>query len=95
MACYFLVEVFRVKDHAMYKKYADAASLIIEKHQGEYLIRSSNIELVTGTLIPERIILIRFPNEQTLRDCFDSPEYLQLTPLRERSTESRALIINQ
>jgi uncharacterized protein (DUF1330 family) len=95
MATYFIVEVLRVKDEALYKRFAEAARSVNEKYHGEYIIRSSNVTLVSGTLKPERVILIRFPNEKALKDCFDSQEYQQLTPLREQSTESRAFYINQ
>ncbi len=95
MATYFIVEVLQVKDEALYKRYADAAPSIIEKYHGEYIIRSGDVTVVTGTVKPARIILIRFPNEQAIKDCFDSPEYRQITPLRERSTESRAFFVNQ
>jgi len=95
MATYFIVEVLQVKDEVVYKRYADAARLVIEKYHGKYIIRSSNVTLVSGTLRPERIILIRFPDEQALKDCFDSPEYRELAPLRVQSTESRAFIVNQ
>jgi uncharacterized protein (DUF1330 family) len=95
MATYFMVEVLQIKDEAKYKQYADATGPIVEKHHGEYMIRSRNVTLVSGTGKPERVILIRFPNEQVLKDCFDSPEYREITPLRKQSTESRAFIVNQ
>jgi uncharacterized protein (DUF1330 family) len=95
MATYFVVEVLKVKDEAMYKRYADAARLIVEKHGGEYIIRSNNVTLVSGTQRPERIVLIRFADEQTLKNCFDSQEYCEIAPLRAQSTESRAFIVNQ
>ncbi len=96
MATYFIIEVMQVKDEALYKRYADAARLIIEKYHGEYIIRSRNVTLVSGTLKPERVLLIQFPNEQAIKDCFASPEYCQITPLREQSVgESRAFIVNQ
>ncbi len=94
MATYFIIEVLQMKDESLYKRYADAARLVIEKYQGEYIIRSRNVTLVSGTLKPERVLLIQFPNEQAIKDCFASPEYCQLTPLREQSVESRAFIVN-
>jgi uncharacterized protein (DUF1330 family) len=95
MATYFIVEVLQIKDEAMYKRYADAAQPIIEKHQGEYMIRSNDVTLVSGTSKPERVILIRFPNDQALKECFDSAEYREISPLRLQSTESRAFFIHQ
>lgn len=95
MATYFIVEVMRVKDETLYQRYAQAARAIIEKHHGEYLIRSRDIKLVTGTTKPERLILVKFPDEQAANACFDTAEYRALTPLREQAVESRAFLLNQ
>jgi uncharacterized protein (DUF1330 family) len=95
MATYFIIEVLQIKDEAKYKQFAQAAQWVNEKYQGEYLIRSSDVTLVSGTIKPERILVIRFPNEQTLKECFASPEYQELMPLRVQSTESRAFFVNQ
>jgi len=95
MATYFMVEVTRVKDKALYKRYAESAREIIEKHHGEYLIRSRDLKIVTGMTKPERLVLVKFPDEQTANACFNTAEYHALTPLREQAVESRALLINQ
>ncbi|MDD5230773.1 MAG: DUF1330 domain-containing protein [Candidatus Marinimicrobia bacterium] len=94
MAIYLIIEVTRVKDAAQYQRYAEVARAIIEKHHGEYLIRTRDIQLVTGTTKSERLILVKFPDEQTAKTCFDAVEYCKLTPLREQAVESRAFIVN-
>ena len=48
---------------------------------------------LTGDWRPQRIILIKFDSIDQVHDCFTSPEYLALAPLREESTTSRAIII--
>lgn len=95
MAAYFLIEVLRIKNEAIYKQYAEAARPVLEKHGGEYLIRSNNIAVVSGVSAPKRVVLVRFPDEQAVRNCLGSPEYRQLSPLREQSTESRAVIVSE
>lgn len=95
MATYFIIEVLRIKGEAVYKRYTDAARPVIEKHRGVYIIRSNDVTMVSGSEKPERVILIQFPDEQAVKDCLSSPEYRQLAPLREQSTESRAFIVNQ
>ena len=93
MSVYFLVEILRVTDQEQYNRYIDAVCPIVERYGGEYVLRSSNVTLASGTDKPERIILIRFPGREALADCFNSPEYCEIAPLREQSTESRAFII--
>jgi uncharacterized protein (DUF1330 family) len=95
MATYFLIEVIQVKDEALYKRYAESARAIIEKHHGEYLIRSRDIRIVTGTTKPERLVLVKFPDEQTANACFYTAEYRALTPLREQAVESGAFLVNE
>jgi uncharacterized protein (DUF1330 family) len=92
---YFIVEVTRVKDEAQYQRYVQAARAIIEKHHGEHLIRTRDIKLATGTTKPERLILVKFPDAQTAKTCFDAAEYRALTPMREQAVESRAFLVNQ
>jgi uncharacterized protein (DUF1330 family) len=48
---------------------------------------------VAGNWNPERVILIEFDSLERVQACFRSPEYLQLAPLRERSTMSRAIVV--
>lgn len=93
MAIYFMVEVLHVKDESTYRRYTEAARFIIGQCGGEYIIQSNEVSLVSGALKPERIVLIRFPDEQTMKTCFNSSEYGKITPLRERSVEARAYII--
>ncbi|MCK9245020.1 MAG: DUF1330 domain-containing protein [Candidatus Marinimicrobia bacterium] len=95
MATYLIIEVTRVKDEAQYQRYVQAARAIVKKHHGEYLIRSRDIQLVTGTTKPERLILVKFPDAQTAKTCFDAAEYRTLTPMRERAVESGAFLVNQ
>ncbi len=93
MTVYFLVEILQVTDEGQYNRYIDAVRSIVENHGGEYVLRSSHVTLASGSDKPERIILIRFPNEKAITECFSSPEYISIAPLRECSTKSRAYII--
>ena len=49
---------------------------IVERYDGEYLVRSENIRHVAGEWTPDRAIVIRSPNMQTLQTV--------LLPLRTR-----------
>jgi uncharacterized protein (DUF1330 family) len=93
MAVYLLIEVLHVKDEAAYRQYAKAVRPVMEGRGGEYVLRSSDIEAVTGPEKPERIILIHFHDEQDLRDCLVAPEYRALQPLRQQCAETRAFIV--
>jgi len=93
MSAYLLAEIQHIRDPATYQRYVEAARPIVEKHGGTYLLRSDKVSAISGLSSPERVLLIRFPDQQTLAACFGSKEYKEIAPLREQSTESRALVI--
>ncbi len=95
MAAYFLVEILGISDPQQYGRYVKAVPAIVKKYGGEYVLRSSSVSPFIGGSAPQRVILIRFKNRQALEACFGSAEYKQIAPLRESSTQSRAVIVEE
>jgi uncharacterized protein (DUF1330 family) len=91
MAVYMLIEI-AVKDSEMYIRYIEKVLEIVERHGGRYLVRGGQVTPLSGNWNPERIVLIEFGNMEQLQRCFQSPEYLELAPLREQSTTSRSIV---
>ena len=94
MPAFFMAEI-EILDHDKYHEYIDRASRIIQRYGGEYVFRSEHIVPVSGNWTPSRLVLIRFNSETDIQMCFGSKEYLQIKHLREQSTKSRAVIIDQ
>jgi uncharacterized protein (DUF1330 family) len=95
MSAHFIVSV-TIPDPANrtpYDNYIAKVRPIVDRHCGEYLLRSENIRHVAGEWTPDRVIVIRFPDMQTLRNCFDSPEYKEVERLRTRSVNASAVIV--
>ena len=94
MSAYMLVEI-AVKDEPLYARYVELVTRVVEKYQGRYVVRSSKVSPNSGGWTPDRIILIRFDTLVDLRKCFASREYSELSPLRERSTVTRSVIVEE
>lgn len=47
-----------------------------------------------GNWNPERIVIIEFETEEQVRNCFNSTEYLKVSPFRENSTITKSVIVN-
>ena len=62
---------------------------------GEYILRSDHIIPVSGDWTPQRLVLIRFNRKTDIQRCFGSEEYQRIKHLREQSTKSRSVIIDQ
>ena len=94
MACFFLAEI-EVHAAAPYREYVEKASEIVSRYGGEYVFRSEAITPVSEDWAPKRMVLIKFGTRDELQRCFTSPEYLAIKHLREHSTTSRAVIIQE
>lgn len=94
MPVFFLAEI-EVFDHEKYHAYIESASHIVRQYGGEYIFRSDHIVPVSGNWTPHRLVLIRFNSKTEIELCFGSREYLRIKHLREQSTKSRSVIIDQ
>lgn len=94
MSAFMLVEIM-VKDEALYADYMARIPPVIAKYRGRYVVRSSRVTPVAGGWKPDRIILMEFDTLDDLRACFRSPDYAALAPLREQSTVTRSVVIEE
>ena len=92
MSVYMIIEV-EVKNNETYSKYIEKVPEIISKYGGRYLTRGGKTTAITGNWNPEKIVLIEFETIEQLQQCFQSTEYLEIAPLREQSTVSKAIIV--
>lgn len=93
MPVYMIIEI-EIKDHEAYSQYVDRVQAVVEAHGGRYLVRGGTATSLSGDWHPERIIVIEFETHDQLQMCFASAEYRELAPLRERSTTSRAIVVD-
>lgn len=93
MPVYMVIEV-QVKNNETYSKYIEKVPVIISKYGGRYLTRGGKTTPITGNWNPEKIVLIEFETIEQLQKCFQSTEYLEIAPLREQSTVSKAIIVD-
>lgn len=93
MAVYMIIDI-SVHDPGPYAEYVSRVAHIVRRYGGRYLVRGGPVTPMFGGWRPERIIVIEFDSHEDVRRCFQSPEYLALAPLRERSTESRAIVVD-
>jgi uncharacterized protein (DUF1330 family) len=92
MPVYLIIEI-TVIDPEVYGEYVEQVSALVEQYGGRYLARGGDVVPLTDDWQPQRIVLIQFDTIDQVQDCFASPEYQALVPLREQSTTSRAIIV--
>ena len=87
-----LVSRIKVKDPEQMKAYGAAAAPTIKAHGGEILMRGRFTESLIGTDEPHATGVIKFPDTDTARTWFASPEYQSLAQIRDAAGEMEFLL---
>ncbi len=94
MSCYFLIDTYIDEEHGrgMYDDYILKVKPIVETYGGEYLLRTENVTALSELRNQQRVIIIRFPNRESLNACFSSEKYRAIAHERAESVDARAII---
>jgi len=74
VVAYVLVDV-DVTDPDRYDEYKVLAAAAVDQHGGRYLARGGATEVLEGDRRPNRLVVIEFPDADTARTWYHSPEY--------------------
>jgi uncharacterized protein (DUF1330 family) len=92
MAAYVIVEI-QVKDPQLYADYRDRAPESIAQYGGRYLVRGGKSELLEGDSLPERFVILEFPNVAQAKAWWASEEYSAIKSIRYAAAESKMFVI--
>jgi uncharacterized protein (DUF1330 family) len=93
MAAYLIAE-HKITDVDKFKEYATKVGPMIAKHGGRYLTKPGSHRLPEGGhWNPERVVIIEFPNMDSLNAWYKSAEYQPLIALRKQSTSDLDMLI--
>ena len=88
MAAYLIVE-HSITDAAKFEEYRAKAAPTIAKHGGRYLTKGGSHKMPEGGhWKPDRVVVIEFPDMDSLNAWYMSPEYQPLIALRKESTSN-------
>jgi uncharacterized protein (DUF1330 family) len=93
MAAYALVNV-EITDSAGFAEYRKSVPATIAAFGGRFLTRGGATEVLEGKWIPNRVVVLEFPDVATIKAWYHSPEYQQLLELRKRTANSDFIIID-
>ena len=91
MATYVIADV-EVIDTVGYEEYRQGAAATVAAHGGRYLARGGTTELLEGSWLPKRCVIVEFPSRSQFDAWWNSPEYQALRRIRERTTRSHLIV---
>ena len=93
MAAYMLVDN-RVIDQEDFNEYIEKIPNVVAAYGGRFLARGGAIQVVEGDYTPERVVVIEFESLEQANAYANSPEYLELSVIRNRSTRTSTIIVD-
>ena len=92
MPVYLIIDI-TVIDQDVYEEYVERVPAVVEQYGGRYLVRGGEVAVLTGDWHPQRIVVVEFDSSEQVQAFYASAEYQALAPLREQSTNSRAILV--
>ncbi len=93
MPVYMIVEAKEISDKKKYAEYIQKVPQTIEKFGGRYLVRGSQVKVVSGDWNPSRLIIVEFESIDRFNAWWNSAEYRAIAPLREQSAKTNAVLV--
>ncbi len=92
MAAYLIADV-DVTDAATFEEYKRDVPATEQRYGGRYLARGGATKVLEGDWQPHRLIILEFPDMDSLMRWYESPEYARLKAIRERSAHTRIIVL--
>ena len=92
MPGYAIVQI-NITNEEPYKEYLKQVTAIVNKYQGEYLVRAGKFQKMLGKWDYERNVIIRFPSYEIAMDWYNSKEYAPVKKIREENSIGNLIII--
>lgn len=94
MSTYLVIEVTPTDPEA-FARYERDALEVAARHGGVPVARDTQPLAVERDDVPGIAVLMRFPDKQSVRDYFASPDYAPLRDLRHSAAHASALAIEE
>ena len=65
----------------------------IARFGGRFVVRGGKADLFEGAPVPERIVVIEFPDAETARRWYHSDEYQQALKIRQAHSTARVILV--
>jgi uncharacterized protein (DUF1330 family) len=91
MPAYVIADI-DVHDPDTYMEYVALVRATLDPFEGTFLIRDADPHTLEGDWRPKRIVVIEFPTAEHARGWYESPGYVKIMPIRDRSSTGSLIL---
>src|SRR5215213_4375468 len=91
MSVYVIAQIL-ITDRDLYNKYQARFLEVFSKFKGQLLAADENPQIIEGNWNQEKVVLMKFPDQQSFEDWAFSPEYEEISKDRQAGSEAVVLL---
>ena len=92
MPAYVIAET-DISDVQQYEQYRAASPAAVHAGGGRFVVRGGELAVLEGDWHPSRLVILEFPDLETAKRWYDSPEYVGARKLREGAAHLRMVAV--
>jgi uncharacterized protein (DUF1330 family) len=92
VSAYVLVEV-DISNAEQYDRYRPRAAASVGQYGGRYLVRGGQSEVLEGDRVPNRLVVLEFPDGDAARRWYHSPEYAAAKAVRDGAATGSFILV--
>lgn len=93
MPAYILVEV-AIHDEELYESYKKLTPGTLAAYGGKFIVRGGEKESLEGDWMPQRIVILEFPDMEKAKAWWSSAEYTEAKSIRYKAANSHMLLLD-
>ena len=92
MSAFVIVRV-EVTDPEQYERYKVLTPAAVAAHGGTFIVRGGRHETMEGVADDRRVVLLEFPDVESAKAFYDSPEYREARAVRAGAAEMHMTVV--
>ena len=93
MTSAYIIANVTVTNPDQYEQYKLWSGAAMQAHGAEVCVRGGKVELLEGDWLPERVVLLKFPNVEAARRFNESAEYGRARAARQGAAVMRMVLV--
>ena len=93
MAAYIVLDV-NITDPEAFEGYKARSTEIVALYGGRFLARGGQTEVLEGSWIPNRMVILEFPSAEQAKAWWSSEEYAEPKAIRRTASEGNMILVN-
>jgi len=92
MSAYVVVDI-DVTDPEGYREYVMLAPAAVAAYGGKYRARGGKTEVLEGSWVPKRLVILEFESVEKAKAWLESPDYQPARQMRHRTATTNMVVI--